>query len=168
MIEHRSQESGYRWVNLTLFFLASLVNSLPNQTFSSINTIVSKNFGIDPVVITLNVLIFSILNPIFAFPTNWILDRFGMKIGCSMGGSLVIVGVWLRIFIKQGDIGLCMFGSVLASIGSIAIVNSPSTLATNWFKASSVPAAISVCSCRPTFSSIGEWASWVSGQGNSG
>ena len=82
-----------------IYTLAALVNSLPAQTFSSINSKMSDNYHIDPVLVTLNVLFFPIFHPIFAFPANWILDRFGMKIGCCIGGSLVIAGVWMRTLI---------------------------------------------------------------------
>ena len=83
-------------MNFGIYMLAALVNSLPTQTFSSINTLVSENYDYDPILVTLNVLFFPIFHPIFAFPANWILDKLGMKIGCSIGGVLVIAGVWLR------------------------------------------------------------------------
>lgn len=86
-------------MNFTIYMVAALVNSLPTQTFASINSIVSKNFHYDPIVVTLNVLFFPVFHPIFAFPCNWILDRFGMKIGCSVGGAILLAGVWMRTLI---------------------------------------------------------------------
>lgn len=96
------KESRYRWVNFAVYMLAAIVNSLPTQTFSSINTIVSNNFKYDPVLVTLNVLFFPIFHPIFAFPANWILDKFGMKLGCIIGGVMLIAGAWLRTLIVEG------------------------------------------------------------------
>lgn len=104
----------------------------------------SKNFHIEPVVVTLNVLFFAILNPIFVFPVNWVLDRFGMRVGCSLGGILTVAGVWLRTLLADGEVGWCLCGTILASIGSIFILSSPSIIANNWFKPSSVPPAISL------------------------
>lgn len=93
---------------------------------------------------TLNVLFFPIFHPIFAFPANWILDKFGMKLGCGIGGVLLIAGVWMRTFIEYQNIFWCLTGSVLAAIGNIFVLNSPSILANNWFKPVSIPGIISV------------------------
>ena len=78
---------------------AALVNSLPTQTFASINKLVADNFSYDPILVTLNILIFPVLHPVCTFPVNWILDKFGMKIGCCIGGSLLVAGVWMRTLI---------------------------------------------------------------------
>lgn len=133
----------YRWVNFAVYILAALVNSLPTQTFSSINTLVSDNFHYHSVVVTLNVLFFPIFHPIFAVPANWVLDKFGMKIGCSIGGALLVIGAWMRTLIKDNDPTLCILGSAVAAVGNVFILNSPSILATNWFKPASIPGIIS-------------------------
>lgn len=129
-------------MNLAIYLIAALVNSLPYQTFSSINTIVSKNFDIEPVVVTLNVLLFSILNPIFSFPVNWILDKYGMKIGCSAGGVLLITGVWLRTLLTEGQVFWCVCGTILSSVGCMFILSSPTILGNNWFKPATMPVVI--------------------------
>jgi hypothetical protein len=50
----------------------------------------------------MNALIFTILHPIGAFPTNWILDKYGSRKGCILGSILVIIGVWLRTLMEKG------------------------------------------------------------------
>lgn len=40
------------------------------------------------------------MHPFVATPCNMILDRFGVKNGCSLGGVLVMFGAWARLFIK--------------------------------------------------------------------
>ena len=47
----------------------------------------------------MNTLMFPVLHPILAFPANWILDRFGMAIGCFSGGVILVAGVWVRTLI---------------------------------------------------------------------
>jgi FLVCR family feline leukemia virus subgroup C receptor-related protein len=120
------------------------VNSLPTQTFSSINSLVTAKFNYNQVLLTLNTLFFPIFHPIFAFPANWILDKYGMKIGCVIGGVLVVAGVWLRTFLQENSILLCLIGSALAAVGNIFILNSSSILANNWFKHSSIPLIITL------------------------
>lgn len=80
-----------------------------------------------------------------AIPTNYILDTFGMKIGCSIGGLLVIAGTWLRTFIKEGEPIYMIGGSLLSAIGNIFILNSPSQLANTWFRPVLVPVITSLC-----------------------
>lgn len=128
------RESRYRYVNLSIYVLTALVNSLPAQTFSSINSLVEEAYGYKPIIITLFTLFFPIFHPFCAFPANWVLDKFGMKIGCSVGGVFLIAGVWLRTLLEEGQPGWCLAGSILASIGNVFILNSPSILANNWFK----------------------------------
>lgn len=44
---------------------------------------------------------FTILHPIGAFPTNWILDKYGSRIGCIIGAVFVISGVWMRTLMEK-------------------------------------------------------------------
>jgi hypothetical protein len=76
------------------------VNSLPTQTFASINKLVSDNYNYDSILVTLNILVFPVLHPIFAVPANWILDKYDMKIGCCIGGILLVTGVWMRTLLE--------------------------------------------------------------------
>ena len=59
-------------------------------------------------------------------------------------GILTVSGVWLRTLLADGEVGWCLCGTILASIGSIFILSSPSIIANNWFKPSSVPPTISL------------------------
>lgn len=127
------QLSPYRYINLLIYLATALGNSLPAQTFSSINSLVEDKYQISAVFVTLNTLLFPIMHPIAAFPSGWILDKFGMKIGCILGGVLVIIGVWLRSFLAVGNPWLCLFGSLLAAFGNVFILNSSAVVAINWF-----------------------------------
>ena len=138
------QLSRYRHINLGVFIFAALVNSLPAQTFSSINSRVEEVFDISRVIVTLNTLLFPVLHPVFAFPSSWILDNYGIKAGCTLGGIFVVAGVWMRTLLTHGSPALCLIGSTLAAIGNIFILGSPSVFAINWFSSSSAPKIISV------------------------
>jgi len=90
------KEVPYRFINLAIYVMAALVNSLPVHTFSSINTSVQTAFHYSKEIVTANALIFTILHPIGAFPANWILDKYGSRVGCILGSVFVIAGVWVR------------------------------------------------------------------------
>lgn len=139
------QLSSYRYINLVIYLLVALVNSLPAQTFSSMNSLVENVFKISPFYVTLNTLIFPIMHPLAAFPSGWILDKLGMKIGCCIGGCAVIIGVWLRTLLMVGDPFYCLLGSLLAAFGNVFVLNSSSLMAVNWFQSEIVPKIIMVC-----------------------
>ena len=86
-------------MNLFIFINPAAVNGLPSQAFASINSLVERQYHYSSVVVTLNVLLSSIVHPFFATPTNLILDKFGVRIGVTIGGILVILGVWTRTLI---------------------------------------------------------------------
>lgn len=71
----------FRFVNLGIFMLISLVNGLPIHTFTPINSIIIDVFGYSKVAIASNTLMFPISHPVFAFLANWILDKYGLKLG---------------------------------------------------------------------------------------
>jgi fucose permease len=96
------REVPYRILNLVVYLLAALVNSLPVHTFSSINSSVETAFEYPKELVTANALIFTILHPIGAFPANWILDKYGSRIGCILGSVFVIAGVWIRTLMQKG------------------------------------------------------------------
>jgi hypothetical protein len=66
-------------------------------------------------------------------PCNFILDRYGIKIGCSIGGIIIIIGVWVRVFLVQNNPTFMILGSILSAIGYIMVISSPSAFAIKWF-----------------------------------
>lgn len=52
---------------------------------------------------------------------------------CSIGMLFLTAGVWLRVLINE-SFAPVLIGSLLASIGNIFIINSPSKMANVWFR----------------------------------
>jgi MFS family permease len=89
--------SPYRYVDLILFVCVAAVNKVTAQTFASINRLVQDRYNYPAELVTFICLLSSITHPFIVTPCNFILDKFGIKIGCSIGGVLVIVGSWTKI-----------------------------------------------------------------------
>jgi hypothetical protein len=136
------KEVPYRFINLFIYIIAALVNSLPVHTFSSINTSVEAVFDYSVAVVTANALIFTILHPIGAFPANWILDKYGSRIGCILGSVFVIAGVWVRNLLEKGNPEWCLFGSFLAAFGNLFVLNSAIKVSVNWFTPANIPGVV--------------------------
>jgi|JI10StandDraft_1071094.scaffolds.fasta_scaffold1847249_1 hypothetical protein len=80
--------------------LVAIVNSLPLQTFLSINNLIHIRYNYSTQLVTLCSMLGSIAHPIMATSCNWVLDKFGIKIGCSIGGLLIIAGAWVRLLMQ--------------------------------------------------------------------
>ena len=54
---------------------------------------------------------------------------------CFIGAALLVCsGVWLRLLLEVDRSVFCLLGSALAAIGNIAVLNTPSKVALNWFR----------------------------------
>ena len=95
-MEQNYQEVPYRFVIITIYILASLVNSIPMNTFSATVTIIRKNFDIPNILISLNYLLCPIAHALLAFPVNWMLTKKGIRFSYYVGSAIMIAGVWLR------------------------------------------------------------------------
>lgn len=145
MTEKKIELNSYRYINLAIFLLGALGNSLPAQAFSPITSILEEKFHYDPIIITLNSLFFPLVHPFMSLPIGLMLDRYGLKKSCSLGGVLLLIGVWLRSGMQERDPMICLIGSLFSALGNAFLLNSVSVFANNWFSLSSVPHIISIC-----------------------
>jgi len=75
-----------------------------------------------------------------------------MRVSFFIGAILLVVGVWLRTMLSEGNSLVCLFGSLLAGVGGMFIYNTPSKLAFNWFKSEAVATVTFVCVLTNLFS----------------
>lgn len=69
---------------MVIFLLAAAINSIPNQTFTAINSRIVELYKVDKLVVAMNTLLFPISHPVFAFFANGILDKYGLKLGVKI------------------------------------------------------------------------------------
>ena len=85
---------------LATYVLAALAASIPLNTFSGINSVVEREFSFTVVEVTLNTLMFPIAHTVFAYPCNYLLNKFGMRPSLILASVLVTAGVWMRTLIQ--------------------------------------------------------------------
>ena len=117
---------------------AQPLSTLPVNTFSSLNSVVGKLFDLSIVEVSLNTLLFPIAHTLFAVPCNLLINKKGIRISYYVSAGLVVLGVWLRTFLTEGNPYICLLGSMISAIGGIFIFNTPSRIALNWFRAESI------------------------------
>lgn len=89
-------ESPYRFVIITVYILASLVNGLVNSTFAPIVTVIEHAFGTPKLIITFNYLVYPISHALFSGPVNWCLTKKGLRVSYYIASAAMITGIWLR------------------------------------------------------------------------
>lgn len=65
--------SRYRYINLVLFVLAGLCNSVSTQAFSAIAPITHNLYKVSELEVNLVTMTNSIMYPLVLFPTNYII-----------------------------------------------------------------------------------------------
>ena len=84
------RESPYRYVNLILFMSASLVNSVAPSAFTAIAPITSELYGVSVLLVNMNNMIYAIMFPLMVFPSNYIIEKYGLKVG-TLFGTLIFI-----------------------------------------------------------------------------
>lgn len=66
------------------------------------------------------------------FPSVYVIDKYGLKIGLIVGISLTTLGFWIRSFINKNFI-FCMLGQTFMALGQPFMYNAPAKVTSNWF-----------------------------------
>lgn len=96
-------------------------------------------------MVTLNSLLFPIAHTLFAFPCNYLITTYGVRLSYYLGGGLVVAGVWLRMLLMDGNGYFCLLGSLVSAVGGIFILNTSSKIAFGWFRTEQVPLVTFLC-----------------------
>jgi FLVCR family feline leukemia virus subgroup C receptor-related protein len=80
-------------------------------------------------------LITFIINPIASIFANYILDNKGLKLGVIIYCVFVILGVSLRMLIKE-SFYFVIIGNALNAVGNIFLINCPPRFSAIWFSPS--------------------------------
>jgi fucose permease len=136
--------------------LASLVNQIPNNTFSATTSIVEKLFGTPDILISLNFLFFPIAHLAFALPVNWTLTKKGIRFSYFIASAVMVTGVWLRVTISSDNPYVCLLGSLLSGGSGLILLSSSSKITLNWFRPEYITYVTFLCVlCNYCSSSIG-------------
>lgn len=128
------KESRYRFVIISVYLLASLVNALPSSTFAPLVILVQKVFGASKIVVSLNYFVFPICSALLSPLVNWSLTKNGIRLSYYFASIFMITGVWLRVTLSRNNPYLCLLGSILGGTAHLFIVNSASKITMNWFR----------------------------------
>lgn len=89
----------YRYVVVGLYGLALSTTSLLFPVFSPIVNVVSVLYDQEVTIVNLNSLLYLLMHPLFTFPANLFIEKFGVKKSIMFGSFLCICGSWTRLLI---------------------------------------------------------------------
>lgn len=58
-------------------------------------------YGLSELIISSSALFYLVLYMPFNFPSNYIVDKYGIKVGMTIGTVLTLIGAWVKIFVNQ-------------------------------------------------------------------
>ncbi|KRX05105.1 Major facilitator superfamily domain, general substrate transporter [Pseudocohnilembus persalinus] len=123
------EEYPYRWINFVIFLLACLVQAISMHAFTPVANQIKNIYNIQSSSVTLPALLFMVVSPPAMIIANFITDKFGT----TVGGLLLIIGTGLKCLVNKGFI-FVYIGSCVNGAANNLILNSPSKVASNWFK----------------------------------
>lgn len=74
------------------------------------------------------------------FPSTYVLDKYGMRTGLTIGMVTTCVGLWLRIMINK-SFWFPVMGQTLMAVAQPFVYNVPAKLSGNWFPPKQRPMA---------------------------
>ena len=127
--------SKYRFVILLLYFLGTNINVMMWYVFVPLQTTLSKVYKHELTVINLcTVVISNITYILFNFLANYIIDRFGLRVGFITGSLINSAGLWIRCLCKYNFYWI-FAGQFIAGIAQPYFFSTPQKFSNVWFAA---------------------------------
>lgn len=105
------------------------------STFTLFTPLLVEAYEIDLIAATMNYTTFTAFSVITTIPANYIIDTYGFKKSVLFGSSVMIVGVWVRIFINT-NYYFALGGQVIISSAYSFIMNATPAIGAKWFNTS--------------------------------
>ena len=127
------QETAYRFIISVLFILGSMQNAIVWIACSPILNQLKEAYDASTFLISLPSTFYLILFIPLNLPSNYIIDKYGLKKGFLIGISCTLLGGWIRLGCRESFIYVIL-GNAVAGIGQPFILNSPAKIAALWFR----------------------------------
>ena len=71
---------------------------------------------------------------VFNFPSNYVIDKYGIRVGVVAGILFTLVGQYLKCLINlEGGFSILIFGQMIAAVGQPFLANAPTKVAQQWY-----------------------------------
>ena len=127
------KEYGYRYWICFFYAMSNIALNVVYITCSPITSDLKYYYDTSDFMISSTSLMYLVFYMPANFPSNYILDKYGIRAGVTIGTILTLLGAWLRILVNS-SFYYVILGSFLSSIGQPLIFNTPAKIAAYWFR----------------------------------
>lgn len=126
---------GYRWVMLSVYMLAIIVNQVMWITFAPITIDAAAFYGVSDLKIGVLSMCFMIVYLVVSIPASWIIDTYGIRAGVGTGVILTGIFGMLRGLVSD-SYSLLLMAQIGIAVGQPFLLNSITKVAARWFPVS--------------------------------
>jgi sugar phosphate permease len=127
-----SKGSGYRWVVLAVFMVATAMNQLCWITFAPITAEASSFYAVSDLAIGLLSLCFMAVYILIFLPSAWFIDTLGFRLSVGIGAALTAIGALGRGIFAESFWAVFAFQLVIA-VGQPLMLGAITKVAAQWF-----------------------------------
>lgn len=95
------KEYTYRYWICFFYGMSNMTLNIIYITCSPITKDLKSIYDLSEIVISSSALFYLILYLPANFPSNYILDKYGIRVGVTLGTVLTLIGSWIRIFVND-------------------------------------------------------------------
>jgi cyanate permease len=126
---------GYRWVMLSVYMLAIIVNQVMWITFAPITIDAAAFYGVSDLKIGVLSMCFMIVYLVVSIPASWIIDTYGIRAG--VGTGVVLTGIFGMVRgLVADNYSLLLLAQIGIAVGQPFLLNSITKVAARWFPVS--------------------------------
>jgi FLVCR family feline leukemia virus subgroup C receptor-related protein len=130
---NKYKEYPFRYAIAVMFSLLSFTNGMCWVVLSPISVDIAKAYDVSQDVVAIVPMCYLVVYVFINFPSNWVLDRKGIKKGLVVGAILTTLGAALRFF-STYSFGFVILGQIICATGQPFILNAPTKIAVRWFR----------------------------------
>ncbi|MCP4757781.1 MAG: major facilitator superfamily domain-containing protein 7 [Proteobacteria bacterium] len=124
---------GYRWVALGVFMLVNAILQTLWATFAPITGKAAEFYKVSDLDIGMLSMMWMIVYLFVSIPASMIIDKYGSKLGISIGAVLMAVFGLMRGYFGA-DYGMVMIATIGIAVGQPFVLNATTTVAAKWFE----------------------------------
>ncbi|XP_012267119.2 uncharacterized MFS-type transporter C09D4.1-like isoform X1 [Athalia rosae] len=134
-----------RWLMLFIFIIYTIACIGQWLQYSIINNIISRYYGVSNLAVDWTSMVFLVVFIPMVFPASYLIDKLGLRWTAIVGGVIVTLGSWIKVFSASPDRFYVTFiGQTVVSSAQVFVMSVPGRLAANWFGASEVSTATAI------------------------
>ncbi|KYN30096.1 PREDICTED: feline leukemia virus subgroup C receptor-related protein 2-like [Trachymyrmex cornetzi] len=134
-----------RWLMLIIYIIYAGTNGSQWIEYSIITNIITRYYGVSPMMVHWTSMSFLALYATFIFPASYVTDKCGLRWTIIIGAGLTCLGSWIKTLSIQPDrFYLTFIGHSIVALAQTMVLPLPGRLAAQWFPPNQLSTATSL------------------------